>query len=238
MTAMQFDTEWSAQFLDDLGTVFSWHLIERAIQGSLAAPARGHRYALGWDPAKYHDRSAVVVLDVSFRPWHVVACETLEGRDYGRQLARVVGLSRDYNDAFVVMDATGNEALFEQLVAADVACEAVKFTNPAKQALIDGLVLALEDSSVTFPHVPALVEELRYYSYSLTAAGHVKLGAPERAGAHDDLTTALALAVKVMMAPPETQQIVSLHDELATLMDDGEWESLAASSGGVIDRRY
>src|SRR5919199_5448770 len=58
------------------------------------------------------------------------------------QLARVVGLSSDYNDAFVVMDATGNEALFEQLVVADVACEGVKFTNPAKQTLIDGLVLA------------------------------------------------------------------------------------------------
>jgi hypothetical protein len=66
----------------------------------------------------------------------------------------------------------------------------------------------------------------------------VKLGAPERAGAFDDLTTALALAVKVMMAPPETKQIVSLHDELATLMDDREWEALAASYGGPIDPRY
>ena len=42
----------------------------------------------------------------------------------------------------------------------------------------------------------ALIAELRYYEYRMTAAGNVKLGAPDRAGATDDLTTALALALK------------------------------------------
>jgi hypothetical protein len=202
MTQVQYDTEWLAEFVDDAGAVFAWPLIERAIAGELSAPVPVHRYSLGWDPAKWRDRSALIVLDIGEVPGHVVACETLEGRDYSRQLARVVELSRAYNGAYVAMDSTGNEALLEQLVAADVPCEGVVFTSAAKQALIDGLVLALEQGSVTFPHVPALIQELRYYSYSLTAAGNVKLGAPDRAGYFDDLTTALALATKVMMAPP------------------------------------
>src|SRR5918912_145888 len=190
MTTMQFETEWEAAFLDDLGTVFGWTLIERATKGELAGPVVGHTYALGWDPSKWHDRSAVIVLDITHRPWHVVACECIEGRDYTRQLTRVVNLSRSYNDAFVILDCTANEALLEQLLACGVPCEGVRFTNASKQSLIDGLVLALEQSNVTFPHLPALIQELRYYSYTLTASGNVKLGAPDRAGDYDDLVTA------------------------------------------------
>ena len=75
--------------------------------------------------------------------------------------------------------------------------EGYSFTNATKQELIDGLVLALEQDRVTFPAtLTALIAELRYYEYRMTAAGNVKLGAPERAGATDDLTTALALALK------------------------------------------
>jgi hypothetical protein len=238
MTEMQFRTEWEAEFLDDLGTVFSWGLIERAIRGELARPVIGHSYALGWDPAKFVDRSAVVVLDITGRPWHVVACECIEGRDYTRQLARVVNLSRSYNGAFVIMDCTANESLREQLLACGVPTDGVKFTNASKQSLIDGLVLALEQGNVTFPHLPALIQELRYYSYALTAAGNVKLGAPDRAGAHDDLTTALALAVKSVMDVPEQQEIVSLVDLLDETMPEAEWERLAGAFGGCIDSRY
>jgi hypothetical protein len=104
--------------------------------------------------------------------------------------------------------------------------------------LIDGLVLALEQANLTFPRLPALIEELRWYSYSLTAAGNVKLGAPDRAGAYDDLVTALALAVKSVMDVPEQQEIVSLTELLDETMPQAEWDALAASFGGLIDPRY
>jgi phage FluMu gp28-like protein len=158
----------------------------------------GHRYSVGWDPAKYRDRSAVIVLDVTDeRPQHVVCCQTLEGRDYALQIQRVAELAASYNRADVLMDATGNAALLEQMQATGTRVEGYSFTNATKQELIDGLVLVLEQDRVTFPAtLSALIAELRYYSYTLTAAGNVKLGAPERAGATDDLTTALALALK------------------------------------------
>jgi len=151
MTDLQFRAEWLAEFLDDHSTVFKWPLIDAATRGVLCGPLPGRRYVLGWDPAKYHDRSAVIVLDVSSYPWHVVACETLEGRDYGRQVARVAALAQSYGGAGVVMDATGNAALLEQVLAAGLACEGVTFTNPVKQQLIDNLVLVLERGGLTFP---------------------------------------------------------------------------------------
>jgi len=51
----------------------------------------------------------------------------------------------------VVMDATGNAALLEQVLATGLACEGVTFTNPVKQQLIDNLVLVLERGGLTFP---------------------------------------------------------------------------------------
>jgi hypothetical protein len=57
--------------------------------------------------------------------------------------------------------------------------------------------MTLEQDRVAIPPTLShLIAELRYYEYRMTAAGNVKLGAPERAGATDDLTTALALALK------------------------------------------
>jgi hypothetical protein len=150
----------------------------------------------------------------------------------------VVNLSRAYNDAFVIMDCTANESLLEQLLACGVPTEGVKFTNASKQSLIDGLVLALEQANVTFPHLPALIQELRYYSYALTSAGNVKLGAPDRAGAYDDLVTALALATKSMMDVPEQREVISLTELLDETMPQAEWEALAGALGGHIDSRY
>jgi len=75
------------------------------------------------------------------------------------------------------------------------------------------------------PHLPALIQELRFYEFRLTDAGNVKLGAPDRAGAFDDLTTALALAVKSQMQPPERVEVVSLAQQLGV-------------AGYEIDPRY
>jgi hypothetical protein len=55
---------------------------------------------------------------------------------------------------------------------------------------------------------------------------------------HDDRITAYAIAEMLRRHEPAHQEVVSLHDELDVLMNEGEWDRLAASFGGVIDRRY
>jgi hypothetical protein len=77
------------------------------------------------------------------------------------------------------------------------------------------VVLALENGALTFPRVPLLLTELRYYQYHLTAASNVKLGAPARSGATDDLVTALALAVRA--AGKEPAFLEALRRQVAAL---------------------
>src|SRR5579885_83577 len=140
MTDLQFRAEWLAEFLDDQSTVFKWALIERAQRGELEPPREGHRYAVGWDPAKYHDRSAVVVIDTTEPEWRVTAVDAIEGRDYTLQVQRVCDLASAYNAAPLRMDCTGNAALLEQVRQRHRKSDGLTFTNAAKQEIIDGVV--------------------------------------------------------------------------------------------------
>jgi hypothetical protein len=54
----------------------------------------------------------------------------------------------------------------------------------------------MERGQIKIPRHEALIRELTYYRFERTAAGNVKLGAPEGAGHSDDLVTAMALALK------------------------------------------
>jgi phage FluMu gp28-like protein len=194
MTARQFDVEYNANFSDDQNAVFPWSLIERCIDGELAEPQAGHRYVIGYDPAKWADRSGVIVLDVTETPWQVVAIEDIAGRDYiEAQLPAVKLLSTRYNGAAVLLDSTHNEPLLEMFRREHIPVEGFNFSNASKNELISNLVIAMEQDRLTFPNYRDLVTELTYYRFVLTVAGNVKLGADERH--FDDLVTALALAV-------------------------------------------
>jgi hypothetical protein len=54
---------------------------------------------------------------------------------------------------------------------------------------------------------------------------------------HDDRIMAYAIAEMLRRHEPARQEIVSMHDELAALMSESEWERLAGAFGHV-DRRY
>lgn len=194
MTAMQFAVEYEAQFIDDQNSVFPWSLIERCVAGQTQDPILGHRYVVGYDPAKFVDRSGVVVLDVTNEIWQAVAIEDISGRDYiEHQVPAVKALAQRYNNAMVLLDSTHNEALLELFRHERVRVEGYAFSNPSKQELINGLVIAMEKGRLQFPSHQDLMTELMYYRYELTAAGNVRLGADSQH--HDDLVTALALAV-------------------------------------------
>jgi hypothetical protein len=55
---------------------------------------------------------------------------------------------------------------------------------------------------------------------------------------HDDRIMAYAIAEMLQRHEPAHQEIVSLHDELDALMNESEWDRLAASYGGRVDSRY
>ncbi len=153
------------------------------------------RYVAGYDPAKWVDRSAIVVLDTTERPWRVMDIQDIGGTDYILQATVVKTMADRFNRAHVLVDSTSHDQMLEQLKKDGVKVEGYQFTNASKQELINGLVIAMEQGDVKIPNHRLLVEELKYYRKEFTAAGNVKLGAPDKPGIHDDLVTALALAV-------------------------------------------
>jgi Terminase large subunit, T4likevirus-type, N-terminal/Terminase RNaseH-like domain len=196
MTALAFATEYLAEFCEDVGAVFRYDVIQAAISSDLIPGAvDGHHYVIGYDPARYSDRSGVAVLDCTELPYRCVQVLDLSGRDYLHQAATIRQLADAYNRAKVLVDATSHDQMVSQLKRDGVRAEPYRFTAESKRELIDGLVIALEHGDLVLPNHPDLIRELSYYRFETTAAGNVKLGAPEGAGHFDDLVTALSLGV-------------------------------------------
>lgn len=197
MTALQYSVEYEAQFVDDQSSVFPYALIQSCLVDETdTEPLPDHKYVIGWDPAKWSDRSGVVVLDVTSSPWLMIQCRDISGQDYiEHQWPVIKRFSDTYHNAPILMDSTSNEPLLEYARKhGSGRVEGFQFTNPSKEELINNLVVAMQDKRLKFWPQRDLVTELTYYRYELTAAGNVKLGADEKH--HDDLVTALALAVQ------------------------------------------
>lgn len=207
LTTLEFAVEYGAEFSEDQATVFKWELIRACLDTDLTVPdppPHGRRYIIGFDPAKWVDRSGVVVLDATTIPWQAVEVRDIGGRDYLAQAPVLKDLATRYSGARVLMDSTSHDQMLESLQRDHVSVEGFQFTNASKQELINGLVIAMEQDRVRIPNHPDLLKELSYYRFELTAAGNVRLGAPEKAGHHDDLVTALALAVHQAAKPRMT----------------------------------
>ena len=79
----------------------------------------------------------------------------------------------------------------EEIVPRFGRFEAFKFTSASKQALMEGLAVAIQQKHITFPAGP-IQAELEAFEYVYERTG-VRYSAPS--GLHDDCVMALALAV-------------------------------------------
>jgi hypothetical protein len=195
LPAYAYAVEYEAEFHEGQGSVFSRDLIESCIDDDAGhgEVRRGHRYIIGYDPARWRDRSAVVVLDITNRPCVVVDMFSLTGMDSPSQMSEITRIANAYNSARVHVDATSNDFIVEHLERSHIEVEGMKFTNDRKRQIIDGLRLVMERSNLAIPRNNDLIRELEYYRFTTTSAGKVRLGAAP--GEFDDYVTALALAV-------------------------------------------
>ncbi len=185
-----FRQEDRAEFMENSAGVFRY--VRKCVKGSLEEPQSGHQYIIGWDPAKHSDFSVITVVDIERK--HVVAFDRFTGIDYTFQLQRLKAVATKYNNALVVMDATGpGDPLLEQVKNLGLSVTGIHFTNTTKQQLIENLALQIEQKKVSFPEISELINELSIYEYELTRAGNVTYAAPS--GHHDDSVISLALAV-------------------------------------------
>lgn len=188
---MTFKQEWLAEFIEDAGQVFR-KIRENAV-GRFEEPQEGARYVMGTDLAKAEDFTVSFVIrqDTGM----VVAWDRFQGITWDMQVPRISALAKRYNNAKILIDSTGlGDPVYDTLRTAGSNIEGYKFTNPSKEALVRGLMIALENNEVTYPEIPELINELEAFEYTQGVTGIMKYNAPS--GYHDDCVIALGLAVE------------------------------------------
>lgn len=190
-----FRQEVLAEFLDDGGGVFP--PLKDLIRGDptdalMLQPVAGERYVLAWDPAKSQDFSVVGIRDSKGR---IVYFNRSTGRDWVAQTHHVAELSRLYNYASIVLDATGvGNALQDSLRAQGLEVEALWWTGQMKEQLVNHASFLLEQKKVELPNIPVLISELEAYEGKLMKSGRFSYGAPENK--HDDCVSMFIMLYK------------------------------------------
>ena len=167
---------------DDEGNPFGLAAIASNVTPlSTAAPA-----VWGWDLAKHVDWTVGIALDEVNR---VCRFERFQ-LPWDATMNRIIDCTRKLP---ALVDSTGvGDPIVELLQKRPGSkFEGYGFTAPSKQKLMEGLAVAIQSHSVTYP-AGVLVDELNLFEYEYTRSG-VRYGAPE--GFHDDCVYALALAV-------------------------------------------
>lgn len=188
-----FEQEYLAMFKEDGAGVF------RNTAGILSEEIRlrgrrsGAFHVIGWDPAKFRDFNAVIVLDVTNR--EVVYVDRSQRIDLTEQLQKIAALAKKYPGR-ILMDATRDEGLYELARKKyRLRIEAVRFRHANKQEMVTTLQAAIETARFKMPTkgTEVVLSELRAFRYELSKFGLVRYSAP--AGKHDDYVTALGLCV-------------------------------------------
>lgn len=186
-----FRQEYLAEFIDEAGSVFRG--VNDCIRGELQEPFAGHSYCMGCDLAKYSDFTVLIVIDEESK--QVVAFERFNELSWEFQKAKILSLSKKYNDANVLMDSTGvGDPIFDDLSRSGVNVKKFVFTNDSKEKLIEALSIALERRELGFPNIPVLVNELHSFGFEVLPSGKMRYTAPS--GLHDDCVISLALSWK------------------------------------------
>lgn len=201
-----FQQEVEAQFLLDSAGVFRG--TDGCVKGTLVPPIRGKQYVMGVDLARLKDYSVLTVVDKETR--HVVYFDRFNKISWEVQYHKIIEAAKRYR-ARVCIDSTGiGDPIVEALSRAGLDLMPYKIHSSAtKQQLIDKLRVAIENQTISFPNIPALVKEMKSYEYTVAGNGIVKFSAPS--GGHDDCVISLALANWAADSAPFIYRYTSLR---------------------------
>jgi hypothetical protein len=231
--SLQWRCEYLAEFVDSASAVFGWDLIESCFydpKDSKGRPLSYASYFAGIDLARYSDYTVVAVGGFDRGLIHICDMDRFNQIDWVQQKARIFDKIERYK-AQAAIDATGEgDAVVDDLVAGEwladgdgrskkrsgLMLEKVRITsNAIKRDLIDKLKVRMSQGLLKIPYGSAdsatgesrwdlMVDELKYYSYTLTESGNIKFAAD--AGYHDDIVMALALLMKKAYGQFETRR--------------------------------
>jgi hypothetical protein len=183
-----FAQEYLARFIDEGAGVFMG--LNDIIRGVLSDPLPDERYTAGLDIGRHRDYTVLTILNASGA---VVYFDRFSRTTWTVMKRRVNSAVKRYNRAVVWVDSTGvGDPILEDLIRMGAACRGYKFTNESKAALVENLILLIDERRITTPPIQELVDELMIFETKNLPGGGVSYGAP--GGFHDDCVISLALA--------------------------------------------
>jgi hypothetical protein len=189
-----FDQEYRGIPADDGGNPFGLDAIRSCLGPISDAPA----VAFGADLAKSQDFCVTVGLDIHGCVCHFDRWQS----DWKSTTER---LQRNMGWVPSLVDSTGvGDPIVEDLQRSNSNFEGFKFTQTAKQQIMEGLSNALQRGLIRIP-TGVLHDELESFTFEYSKRG-VRYTAPQ--GMHDDCVCALALAVHKWRMPSTSFQSV------------------------------
>ena len=204
-----FRQEYEAEFMEDSAGVFRNVDACTVGIGQLAVGSEDyHRnVVIGCDVAKHTDWTVLIAMDAE--TGRCFAMERFNHLDWPIQKERILAFARKYRGR-IILDATGvGDPIYDDLKRVYGDIEGFKFTSGSKTALVQRLIVAVEQRRVSWPsfaptaHAPGatqgvcsdwqvLTNEMKRYEYEISPTGGITYNAPS--GYHDDCVMALALA--------------------------------------------
>ncbi len=188
--------EYYGDFLEDDATVFK--NLSKCLRGKLEIGSAKERYSIGIDLGKSEDFTVISVMRESDA--QLVHIYRINKVDWSLQKQQIKAICNMYKNNMVHIDSTGlGDPIEADLRNTGVNTRGFKFSNTSKQALIERLIVSIEQGLIGIPDCQAtkfLIEELKAFTYEILSSGKMRYTAPE--GLHDDGVMSLALALSGM----------------------------------------
>lgn len=218
-----------AEFLEDTGVVFRG--ARETATAKPEKPQTGHVYVMGVDLAKVQDWTVIVVYDRKTNSQ--VYQDRFQTIDWPYQKKKIKAVSRHYNNALVVLDATGiGDPIADDLARDGVPVEPFKLSNPSKKELIEKLAIYIEQGKINILNIPESIAEFNTFTYDITNSGRITYNAP--VGFHDDIVIAHGLAVSSLSpiypeSKPAPVSLIQKEYRKLTNKGSGDYEFIYSS---------
>lgn len=190
MSQALFNQEFECEFLEGEGTIFRG--VREICTATPKKPEDNHLYVMGVDLAKVRDYTVITVYDRGTN--RQVYQDRFHTIEWPFQKAKIQEVAKHYNNALVVLDATGlGDPIADDLMRAGLAVEPFKITEQSKKDIIEKLSIWIEQQKIRMLPLQETLFEFDNFSYEIGVTGKIRYNAPE--GYNDDIVIAHALAV-------------------------------------------
>jgi len=143
----------AGEFVEEMESLLSESEIQAAIDAStgLSPPKAGRRYAAGWDLGRKISFTAGAILDVTEKPYQLVAFERFRHRSWEQVFQTIRQKKKEYGGP-VIIDATGlGDVVLGEL--ADIKPIGFTFNNKTKNELLLNFKRAHEKKEIAYPYL-------------------------------------------------------------------------------------